>query len=134
MTRKMFWAAAMAAAILTGCGGGTPEAKKAAESKPAASAPVDTANAGSISGKVSFAGPKPAPAKLSMDATPACAKMHSGPVLAEDAVINSNGTLKNVFVRIKTGLPQGEWPVPATPAKLDQKGCIYAPRMIGVMV
>lgn len=135
MSRKSFWAAAIVAIGLTGCGGGAPEAKKeASEAKPAAAPPVDTANAGSISGKIAFTGPKPTPAKLSMDATPVCAKMHSGPVLAEDAVLNSNGTLKNVFVRIKSGLPQQEWPTPTTAVKLDQKGCIYTPRVVAVMV
>jgi hypothetical protein len=129
----MFWAAAAVAAGLTGCGGAPQPARESTGPKPAA-APLDPANAGSITGKVTFTGPKPAPAKLSMDATPACAKMHSGPVLAEDVVINSNGTLKNVFVRIKEGLPQRDWPTPTTPAKLDQRGCIYTPRMIAVMV
>ncbi|HZN64218.1 MAG TPA: carboxypeptidase regulatory-like domain-containing protein, partial [Tepidisphaeraceae bacterium] len=46
--------------------------------------------------------------------------------------VNENGTLKNVFVYVSSNAPQG--PVPAQPAKLDQKGCQYVPHVIGVMV
>ncbi|MBI3210629.1 MAG: hypothetical protein HYZ37_17220 [Candidatus Solibacter usitatus] len=69
-----------------------------------------------------------------MDATPACAKQHKGPIYSEDAVINANGTLKNAFVYIKSGLAKRDYPVPPAPVKLDQKGCIYVPHVVGVMV
>ena len=30
-------------------------------------------------------------------------------------MVNDNGTLKNAFVWIKSGLPDKQWPVPTTP-------------------
>jgi len=69
-----------------------------------------------------------------MSATPACASAHNTPLLAEDVVVNGNHTLKNAFVWVKTGLPEGTWPVPAAPVVLDQNGCVYSPRVLGVMV
>jgi len=130
------WFSALLAAsllILSACGGAPAEARN--EPAAATAPPVDPATLGSISGKIAFTGPKPKPMPLSMDATPACGRQHKGPVYAEDAVINSNGTLRNAFVYIKAGLPQGAaYPPPATPVKLDQAGCIYTPRVLGVMV
>jgi len=128
---------AAATALLMSCGGSGPsETKKdLKETAPAAVAPAaDAGTAGSITGKVAFTGAKPAARTLSMDATPMCAKMHKEPVLAEDAVVNSNGTLKNVLVYIKSGLPKRDYPAPTTPVKLDQVGCVYTPHVVAIMV
>jgi len=122
---------AAVALLMFGCGGST-EPKKAETTPPAA--PIDPATLGGISGAVQFQGLKPVLKPLSMDATPACARMHSGPVYSEEAVLNKNGTLKNVFVWIKAGLPAREWPTPAASVKLDQRGCIYSPHVLGIMV
>lgn len=120
--------------LLASCGGGgaKPEEKKA--DAPPAAAAIDPASAGSITGKVSFTGEKPASKPISMDAVPACASQHKGAIPAEDTIVNANGTLKNVFVYVKAGLPVRQWPAPKTPVQLDQKGCIYAPRVVGLMV
>jgi plastocyanin len=124
------------ALFLGACGGGTTnEAKKeAAPAPPAASAPVDDANAATIAGKVSFAGTAPTMRALSMDATPACARQHTTPVRSEEVVVGPGGALKNAFVYVKAGLPDKQWPAPAEAAKLDQKGCMYSPHVMGVMV
>jgi plastocyanin len=120
-------------AWMAGCGGSTtPEAKK--ETPAPAAAPVAVPDAGTISGKITFAGERPKPRPLSMDATPVCAKMHTGPILAEDVIIAGDGALKNTFVWIKSGLAARDYPVPATPVKLDQVGCVYTPHVVGVMV
>src|SRR5262245_21096122 len=117
------------ALFLGACGGGgTPEAKKEAAAPPpaAAPAPADDANAATISGKVSFAGTAPTMRALSMDATPACARQHTTPVKSQEVVVGPDGSLKNVFVYVKAGLPERQWPAPAEAAKLDQKGCMYS--------
>ena len=88
------------------------EAPAAATSAPAA-APVDDANAATVTGKVSFAGDKPAMKNISMDATPACARAHTTPQKSQEVVVNENGTLKNVLILVKSGLPDKQWPVPA---------------------
>src|SRR5437660_5081165 len=122
--------------LLAGCGGsGTSEAPKKEEPKSAATpaaAPTDDANAATVSGKVSFAGEKPAMKTLSMDATPACARAHPTPQKSQEVMVNENGTLKNVFVWVKSGLPDKQWPKPDK-VRLDQKGCMYEPHVFGVM-
>jgi plastocyanin len=122
----------ISALLLTGCGGTKPE--NANESAPAASLKIDEATAGSISGKVNFSGKPPTGRPIDMSATPACAAAHKTPLIAEDVIVNGNQTLKNVFVWVKAGLPEGTWPVPTTPAVLDQDGCMYTPRVLGVMI
>jgi hypothetical protein len=120
--------------LLAGCGGGKePEAKKE-EAKPAAGAPpvVEEANAATITGKVSFTGEKPAVRTLDMTATPACARAHPTPQKSEEVVVNDNGTLRNTFVYVKSGLPDRQWP-PKEAIKLDQHGCMYRPHVVGVM-
>ncbi|MGH9675065.1 MAG: carboxypeptidase regulatory-like domain-containing protein, partial [Bryobacteraceae bacterium] len=120
--------------FLAACSGGT-ETKKETPAAPAASAPpAVTADAGSIAGKVAFSGAKPVIRNISMDATPACARQHSTPPKSEEVVLNSNGTLKNVFVWLKAGVPEREFPAPSSPVVLDQHTCIYQPHVIGVVV
>ncbi|MFQ5694898.1 MAG: carboxypeptidase regulatory-like domain-containing protein [Terriglobia bacterium] len=69
-----------------------------------------------------------------MDADAACAKLHTGPVLAQDTVVNDNGTLRWVFVYVKEG-PGTQVTAPAgEPVVLDQKGCVYEPHVVGAQV
>ena len=70
---------------------------------------------------------------IDMSSNPQCEKQHPKPERAQVVVVNSNGTLRNVFVWIKSGLPKAHWPVPAEPATLNQTGCIYSPHVLGIM-
>jgi len=94
---------------------------------------VDPATAGSLSGSVKLDGTAPAPAeiRLSKDCVP-----NAGPNPQSDAVlVSSTGALKNAFVYVKDGLDASyAFDTPTTPVELDQKGCIYAPRVFGIMV
>jgi Carboxypeptidase regulatory-like domain len=121
--------------LLSGCGkSDTSEAPKKDEAPAAAAtAPADDANAATVTGKVSFTGDKPAMKTISMDATPACSRQHSTAQKSQEVIVNDNGTLKNTFVWIKSGLPDKQWPVPAGSVKLEQKGCMYEPHVLGVM-
>jgi hypothetical protein len=124
------------AMLVAGCGGSKPPetAKEEAAAPASAPAAIDEANAATVTGKVSFTGEKPTPRTLDMSANPACARAHAGaPPKSEEVVVNGNGTLKNVFVWVKAGLPDRQWPVPSTPVDLAQKGCMYGPHVIGVM-
>jgi plastocyanin len=88
-----------------------------------------------ITGKVIFSGTPPKAKALKMDADPVCAAQHPTPVMSEDTVVSPNGGLKNVLVYVKAGLPTAnQTPTPTTPVKVDQKGCIYTPRLVVVMV
>lgn len=89
---------------------------------------------GKIQGKVNFEGTKPKLDRIDLElADPVCVAAHSEPIYEEDGAVNSDGTLPNVFLYIKDGLKE-KLPPPAEPAVLDQKGCIYMPHVLGVMV
>lgn len=95
--------------------------------------PTLAADNAAVSGKVTFKGAKPVMRPLTMDATPACAKQHAKPVLSEEVVAAADGSLANVFVYVKAGLPAKTWPVPQKPVTVAQIGCVYQPHVIGVM-
>ncbi len=91
-----------------------------------------SAHAGSITGKVSFDGTAPKAKKLKTDADPQCAAMHAdAPLMSEEVIVNDNGTLRNVFVYVKSGV-KGEYPCPKDPVVIDQKGCQYHPHVFGM--
>jgi plastocyanin len=91
--------------------------------------------ASSISGTVTFTGKPPAIRPLTMDADPACAKKHSGPVANEMLVLGTGNTMGNIIVWVSKGLPAGKtYPAPKTPVVMDQKGCVYVPHVMGIMV
>ncbi len=97
--------------------------------------PGVAAAASSINGTVTFDGKAPNLRPITMDADPACAKMHSAPVPGEMLVLGTGNTMGNIMVWVSKGLAAGKaWPVPKTPATLDQKGCQYVPHVQGIMV
>jgi len=64
-----------------------------------------------------------------------CKAKYTSPPREETVMVNTNGTLANVFVYVKAGLPAGaSYPKPATPVVLDQTGCHYVPHVFGIMV
>jgi hypothetical protein len=87
-----------------------------------------TGNEGNIVGTIAFTGEVPAPRKLDMSQDAACQQMGEGYV--EDVVVK-NGKLHNAFVYVKSGLPPMTFEVPPE-AILDQKGCKYVPRVLGL--
>ncbi|MBI3312795.1 MAG: carboxypeptidase regulatory-like domain-containing protein [Candidatus Omnitrophica bacterium] len=90
--------------------------------------------AGTITGKASFSGTAPGPVKISMDADATCSGMHPDPVYTEDLVLNSDNTMRNVFVYVKEGLEGKTFPSPTTSVVMDQKGCHYNPHVFGIQV
>ena len=91
------------------------------------------AEAGVVSGKISFTGTAQAARKIDMGADPVCAGSGEN-IQTEDVVVNSNATLKNVFVYVKDGLSGKTFETPKTSVALDQKGCHYAPHVLGIQV
>jgi hypothetical protein len=133
--RKMFTPHAALAVVLAcaGCGGGQ-ETSKTAEDAPAATGAEwrPTGDEGSVSGKIAFKGQAPKFKPLSMDADSVCAAKHSDPVYPEAVVVNDDGTLRNVFVHVKSGLEGKTFAVPDDSVTLDQDGCVYKPHVIGI--
>lgn len=98
--------------------------------QPRTPTPLDSATVGTISGTVTFGGPAPTMKQLSM--TGDCALLHRGrPVLAGDALVD-DGKVENAFVYLKEGLGDRVFAVPETAVTIDQAGCIYRPRVVGV--
>lgn len=107
--------------------------------KPVANAPagkkVDAATAGSITGAVKFDGVVPAAEIIRMTTDRMCVT-NGGPNPQSDALlVAADKSVANAFVYVKEGLdPAYTFDVPTEPAVLDQKGCIYTPRVLGVRV
>lgn len=123
-----------AAMMLIGCSA-TPT--KTSEASKPSSAPVvyfkvDPATAGSLTGTVRFSGRKPARKPVDMSGDPACAEAHHGKAYDESVVVGPGGALANVFVYIKSGLEDKKFEASATPATIDQRGCWFRPRVLGI--
>ena len=123
------------ASSCTGGGGGN----NTNEEPAGPSKPVPTKDAGTITGKVTYAGTAPAPIKIDTSADAACAK--ASPTLTSEEWVVNNGNLANTFVYIKEGtLADGTKiadysdPAPSSSVTLDQRGCHYKPHVLGVVV
>jgi hypothetical protein len=127
--RNKWWILALCALpVLAGCGGAKEETTEAPAET--AAAPVDTANAGGISGSVTYAGPD-TDTTIAMNADPVCAGLHSTPVDTNEIAVK-DGKLANVFVYVKSGLEGKSFPTPAEKKEVDQQGCLYSPRVQGL--
>lgn len=83
-------------------------------------------NEGAVAGVINFTGSVPAPSKLDTSSDSNC-----GEVFLDDVIVN-DGKLQNVFVYVKSGLPQAAFETPTAEVTLDQKGCKYVPRVFGI--
>ncbi len=86
-----------------------------------------------VTGSVQFEGEAPGGKKIRMDADPFCSKNHPDGATTEDVLVNDNGTLRNVFIYVKTGLEGNTYGAPDTPITLDQNGCRYEPHVQGMV-
>lgn len=87
-------------------------------------------NEGNLVGTISFTGAVPAPRKMEMSQDPACEKL--GEAFLDDIVV-SHGKLQNAFVFVKSDLLRSvAFETPTAAVTLDQKGCKYAPRVLGL--
>jgi hypothetical protein len=99
----------------------------------AAPAQSKAANTGSIKGRVRVSGKLPGNPVIRMGVDPLCSKMNAGKVVVNEvAVAAVDGSLANVFVRVQGDFPQTA--VPTQPVTIDQRGCIYVPRVVGARV
>ena len=96
---------------------------------------VDAATAGSISGRVEFTGAVPAAEAVPMHSDRKCAVDGPPNPHMNALIVSSDKSVQNAFVYVKDGLDQGySFDPPAGPMVLDQKGCVYTPRVFGVRV
>jgi hypothetical protein len=90
--------------------------------------------AATLSGRVFYRGPHPPRRALDLSGDPACAEHAPAETLVEDLVVDPSGGLANAVVFLEDGLPQGRYPVPPGRPSIDQRGCVYRPRVVAVMV
>lgn len=134
---RYFWqvTALCATGILLNCSGPAAKEPGVSARKTEAAAPlfkVDAATAGILKGTIHFTGKRPVRRAIDMSGDPACSEGHHGKVYDESLVINSNGTLSNVFVYIRSGLEGRKFETPSTPVTIDQRGCWFHPRVMGI--
>lgn len=100
---------------------------------PVAGTPVDAATAGTVMVEVTYDGVVPAPKPIDMRTVPQCASAHPQPVFDQTIVVDE-GHLGNAVVWVKSGLESWVFSTPADPVVIDQKGCLYEPRVAAAMV
>jgi plastocyanin len=123
-------------ALAIACGGGDgAEAPPSADSPQAdapPAAPAEPLGTATVTGAVSFEGEAPAGRPIAMGADPKCEAKHDGPVANQAVMVGDDGALGNVLVRVLwTGGPVG---APTEPKVIDQRGCLYTPRVVGVQI
>ena len=133
-TRKLALLCIASAALVAGC-------SKKAEQKPAAtSAPqpsvsyfkLDPGTAASITGTVLYKGKLPPRKLIDISEDPACVEAHHGKPYDESLVVGKGGALANAFVYIRSGLEGKAFAPPSEPVVIDQNGCWFHPRVLGV--
>lgn len=93
-------------------------------------------SAATLSGTVTYDGPVPQSRQITMNTDPACLKKHEGSPkpTADTIVLGAKNELANVLVRVTSGLALTNYPAPMSEQILDQNGCLYFPKVVGVQV
>ena len=88
---------------------------------------------GAIRGHIRVNGKLPGNPVIRMGMDPMCAKLNAGKRPVQEIVAaTADGSLANVFVSLQGSFPAT--PVPAEPVTIDQRACMYVPRVIGARV
>ena len=93
--------------------------------------------AGDVQGKIIFEGKAPKMKTLRMDADPVCVANNEIQPRREWLILDENNSVKNVLVFIKeskSGSLKENNNEPKDIAVIDQKGCVYVPHVLGLMV
>jgi plastocyanin len=85
-----------------------------------------------VTGKASFEGKAPERKRINMSGVAQCAQLHTTPVLEDSVIVGKDNGLANVVISISN--PPAGGKVPAEPAVLNQKGCMYEPHVLPIMV
>jgi plastocyanin len=88
---------------------------------------------GTIEGRVRLAAPARANAVIRMGLDPLCGRLQGADKPRQEITLRSaDGGLANAFVDLEGTFPAT--PLPSTPAVINQRKCLYAPRVIGARV
>jgi plastocyanin len=95
--------------------------------------PLDPGASGTITGHVRFTGEPPPPRRVPVVSDPTCAAAHPDGLDVTD-VRTLDGMLADAFVYVAHGLEDRVFAVPETAVVVDQRGCLYVPRVAGAQV
>lgn len=95
---------------------------------------VDPGTATTVSGTVTYTGAKPKPKLVDMSSDPSCVAAHKGKAYDESLVVGAKGGLGNAFVFIEKGLEGKHFAAPTATVTIDQAGCWFRPRVLGLQV
>jgi plastocyanin len=88
---------------------------------------------GTIKGHVKLTGKLPGNPVIRMGMDPMCAKANAGKQVVQETVMAAlDGSLANVFVSLEGTFPPT--PVSSEPVVIDQRACVYRPRVVGARV
>jgi plastocyanin len=105
----------------------------AAAGRDATVASAQAVKRGAIRGHIRLNGKLPGNPVIRMGMDPMCAKLNAGKRPVQEVVAASaDGSLANVFVRLQGSFPPT--PVPTARVTIDQRACIYVPRVVGARV
>ena len=94
---------------------------------------AQTTAAGTVQGHVRLSGPPPGNTIIRMGVDPRCSQMNGGKRVVQETVVTiTDGSLANVFANLTGPFPPSL--PPADPVTIDQRRCIYAPRVVGARV
>lgn len=95
---------------------------------------VRIGNEAAITGTVYYSGVPPKTRRIDMSADPSCGKINFRPVTQDMQV--SRGRVRNAFVYIRSGYPLDAltFETPSRVLAIDQRGCAFRPRVLGVQV
>ena len=100
--------------------------------------PADPLSGSSVSGVVRFNGPipkrKPIALREKGGKMSDCRHLHEAIVLDESLLVSDQREIANVFVYVKKGLQEKDYPLPKQPAVLNQVKCTFQPRLQGVRI
>jgi hypothetical protein len=95
--------------------------------------PVQTSTGGTITGHIVVKGKVPGNPVIRMGMDPKCAQLNVGRRPVQEIVsASADGSLANVFVSLQGSFPAV--PAPVQPVTIDQRGCMYVPRVVGAQV
>ena len=87
-----------------------------------------TGNA-TLHGTIRYRGTPPAPPRVTRGSVAGCG--NAAP-RAASILLSKDGGVAEAFVWVKHGIPDGDYPIPAEPVVVDQRGCEFVPRVVGV--
>ena len=126
----MFGLCAVLLLVLSRCGGGTSEPPPP---PPGAIAAGQSIGSAAVHGNVEFRGDPPPRKPINMSGEAACRKGKDG-ALSEEIIVANDGALRNVHVRVVSGLGDRVFAPPAEAIAMDQRGCVFDPHVLSAQV